>query len=151
MFKINKMTDYAIVCISFLSRTTNKYVNAQTISSSTGLSLFTVQKILKIIASKSDLLLTMRGSSGGYKLSKTVNEISIAQIVEMLDGPIKITSCVEGTNEICDCSALCLLEGNWNNVNKAIIKTLEGFSLADIINSNDILRINNKKTVNNFG
>ena len=51
------------------------------------------------------------------------------------------------------CSALCLLEGNWNACsNKAtIIKTLEGFSLADIINSNDILRINNKKTVNNFG
>ena len=109
MFKINKMTDYAIVCISFLSRTRNKYVNAQTISFSSGLSLFTVQKILKIIASKSDLLLTMRGSSGGYKLSKAVNNISIAQIVEMLDGPIKITSCVEGTNEICDCSALCLL------------------------------------------
>ena len=145
------MTDYAIVCISFLSRTRNKYVNAQTISSSTGLSLFTVQKILKIIASKSDLLLTMRGSSGGYKLSKAVNKISIAQIVEMLDGPIKIISCVEGTNEICDCSALWLLEGNWIIVNKAIIKTLEGFSLADIINSNDILRINHKKTVNNFG
>ena len=49
MFKINKMTDYAVVCISFLSINKNKFINAQEISNSTGLSLFTVQKTLKVL------------------------------------------------------------------------------------------------------
>ena len=77
MFKLNKMTDYAIVCICILSSKANKFVNAQEISIESGISLTTVQKILKLIVSKSDLIIALRGANGGYKLTKKASEISI--------------------------------------------------------------------------
>ena len=147
MFKVNKMTDYAVVCISILSKQLDGFLNAQEISSKSGISLFTVQKILKILASKSDFLVTLRGSNGGYKLSKPASEILIIQIIEMLDGPIKITSCVEGADEVCNCSDLCLLQGNWNKVNHALIKSLRNFSVEDLLHTEDLFALEKK---NNF-
>ena len=144
MFKVNKMTDYAVVCISILSKQLDGFLNAQEISSKSGISLFTVQKILKILASKSDFLVTLRGSNGGYKLSKPASEILIIQIIEMLDGPIKITSCVEGANEVCNCSDLCLLQGNWNKVNQALIKSLGNFSVEDLLHTEDLFALEKK-------
>ena len=144
MFKVNKMTDYAVVCISILSKQLDGFLNAQEISSKSGISLFTVQKILKILASKSDFLVTLRGSNGGYKLSKPASEILIIQIIEMLDGPIKITSCVEGTDEVCNCSDLCLLQGNWNKVNQALIKSLRNFSVEDLLRTEDLFALEKK-------
>ena len=144
MFKVNKMTDYAVVCISILSKQLDGFLNAQEISSKSGISLFTVQKILKILASKSDILVTLRGSNGGYKLSKPASEILIIQIIEMLDGPIKITSCVEGADEVCNCSDLCLLQGNWNKVNQALIKSLRNFSVEDLLHSEDLFALEKK-------
>tara|TARA_B100000965_G_scaffold385261_1_gene386299 strand:+ start:1131 stop:1589 length:459 start_codon:yes stop_codon:yes gene_type:complete len=144
MFKVNKMTDYAVVCISILSKQLDGFLNAQEISSKSGISLFTVQKILKILASKSDFLVTLRGSNGGYKLSKPASEILIIQIIEMLDGPIKITSCVEGANEVCNCSDLCLLQGNWNKVNHALIKSLRNFSVEDLLHTEDLFALEKK-------
>ena len=144
MFKVNKMTDYAVVCISILSKKLYGFLNAQEISSQSGISLFTVQKILKILASKSDFLVTLRGSNGGYKLSKPASEILIIQIIEMLDGPIKITSCVEGADEVCNCSDLCLLQGNWNKVNQALIKSLSNFSVEDLLHSEDLFALEKK-------
>ena len=144
MFKVNKMTDYAVVCISILSKQLDGFLNAQEISSKSGISLFTVQKILKILASKSDFLVTLRGSNGGYKLSKPASEILIIQIIEMLDGPIKITSCVEGADEVCNCSDLCLLQGNWNKVNHALIKSLRNFSVEDLLHTEDLFALEKK-------
>ena len=144
MFKVNKMTDYAVVCISILSKQLDGFLNAQEISSKSGISLFTVQKILKILASKSDFLVTLRGSNGGYKLSKPASEILIIQIIEMLDGPIKITSCVEGADEVCNCSDLCLLQGNWNKVNQALIKSLGNFSVEDLLHTEDLFALEKK-------
>ena len=144
MFKVNKMTDYAVVCISILSKQLDGFLNAQEISSKSGISLFTVQKILKILASKSDFLVTLRGSNGGYKLSKPASEILIIQIIEMLDGPIKITSCVEGADEVCNCSDLCLLQGNWNKVNQALIKSLRNFSVEDLLHTEDLFALEKK-------
>ncbi len=145
MFKINKMTDYALVCISILSGKSDKYINAHQISMVSGLSLYSVQKILKTLASKSDYLITLRGSNGGYKLIKQASEISILEIIELLDGPIKLTSCVEGASDVCDCSDLCLLQGNWNRVNQTLKSTLRNFSVEDLINSHNYSDIREKK------
>ena len=56
MIKLNKMTDYAVVCLGMLSRKSGYPMSASELSRETGLTLYTVQKILKIIVSKSDLI-----------------------------------------------------------------------------------------------
>ncbi len=138
MFKLNKMTDYAIVCICILSKKMDRFINAQEISHEAGISLATVQKIMKLIVSKSDFITALRGSSGGYKLTKKANEISIINIIEMMDGPVCITDCVDGNHERCSSSENCFLEGNWNNINMIIRNTLQSYSIADLMCSDPI-------------
>jgi len=70
MLKLNKMTDYAVVCLGMLGRKPDRFMSASELSKETGLKLYTVQKILKVILAKSDLLKAERGVYGGYTLKK---------------------------------------------------------------------------------
>ena len=70
MIKLNKMTDYAVVCLGMLSRESEYPMSAAELSRKTGLTVYTVQKILKIIVSKSDLISAQRKALGGYVLNK---------------------------------------------------------------------------------
>jgi len=70
MLRLNKMTDYAVVCLGMLARKPDHFMSASELSKETGLKLYTVQKILKVILAKSDLLKAERGVYGGYTLKK---------------------------------------------------------------------------------
>ena len=134
MFKLNKMTDYAVVCLGMLARKPEYVMSASQISKETGLKLYTVQKILKNILAKSDLLKTERGHHGGYTLKKKSKNITVTEIIEALDGPISLTSCVDKSDSLCQSSDICFLGGKWNRVNEIIRKSLNDISLDDLLN-----------------
>ena len=134
MIKINKMTDYAVVCLGMLSRKSDCPMSASELSSKTGLTLYTVQKILKIIVSNSDLIKAHRGALGGYALNRKSSEISVVEIIEVLEGPITLTACVDNSDNFCEASNICFLGGKWNKVNDIIRKTLKDISLDDLLN-----------------
>jgi len=134
MIKLNKMTDYAVVCLGMLSRKSDCPMSASELSSKTGLTLYTVQKILKIIVSNSDLIKAHRGPLGGYVLNRKSSEISVVEIIEVLEGPITLTACVDNSESFCEASNICFLGGKWNKVNDIIRKTLKDISLDDLLN-----------------
>ena len=134
MIKLNKMTDYAVVCLGMLSRKSDCPMSASELSSKTGLTLYTVQKILKIIVSNSDLIKAHRGPLGGYVLNRKSSEISVVEIIEVLEGPISLTACVDNSESFCEASNICFLGGKWNKVNDIIRKTLKDISLDDLLN-----------------
>ena len=146
MLKLNKMTDYAIVCIGILSRRPNSFMTTHQISEESGISLATVQKILKLLVTKSDFVLALRGSQGGYKLIKKASQISITHVIETIDGPINLTSCVDGAEKKCECSNSCLLEGNWNKVNEIIVDTLKSISVSDLLSPENLINFNQNKS-----
>tara|TARA_A100001011_G_C13875969_1_gene661010 strand:+ start:25 stop:480 length:456 start_codon:yes stop_codon:yes gene_type:complete len=147
MLKLNKMTDYALVCLGVLSQKSKIFMSAQDISNESGLPLTTVQKILKKLIATSDIIMGIRGANGGYKIKKSVDKISIVNVIEALDGPIKITSCVEGAKETCKSRSLCLLEGNWNKINKLIVQTLNNFSVEDLIYGENVFITSKKNKI----
>ena len=134
MIKLNKMTDYAVVCLGMLSRKSEYPMSASQLSIETGLTLYTVQKILKTIVSKSDLISAYRGALGGYILNRKSSEISVVEIIEALEGPITLTACVENSDNLCEASNICFLGGKWNKVYDVIRKKLNDISLNDLIN-----------------
>ena len=134
MLKLNKMTDYAVVCLGMLASKPEYVMSASQISKETGLKLYTVQKILKNILAKSDLLKTERGYHGGYTLKKKSKNITVTEIIEALDGPISLTSCVDKSDTLCQSSDICFLGGKWNRVNEIIRKSLNDISLDDLLN-----------------
>jgi len=146
MLKLNKMTDYAVVCLGMLARRPGYLMSASELSKETGLKLYTVQKILKVILTKSDLIKAERGINGGYTLKKRPVNISVVEIIEALDGPIKLTSCVDKSDKLCESSDICFLGGKWNKVNEIIRKSLKDISLDDLLNFDNPFIIEYKKT-----
>ena len=112
-----------------LARKPGHSMSATELSKETGLTLFTVQKLLKLLVVKSTLIIAQRGSHGGYILNKKSSDISVAEIIEALDGPIALTACVDSSDSLCDASNICFLGGKWNKVNEVIRKTLNDISL----------------------
>ena len=107
MIKLSKMTDYAVVCLGTLARRPGYSMSANELSKETGLALYTVQKLLKLLVSKSDFVKANRGALGGYMLNRNSSEISVVEIIEALDGPITLTSCVDNSESFCEASDIC--------------------------------------------
>ncbi len=71
-----------------------------------------------------------------------------AEIIEALDGPITLTSCVNKSESFCETSDICFLGGKWNKINEVIRKSLNDISLEDFLNyENPFLIENNKDTL----
>ena len=88
-----------------------------------------VSKILKVLVNKG-LLVSQRGVNGGYTLARPSNEISLAEVIRALEGPIRITDCAGGKKEQCGREGICPGHHIWPRINRQIEQTLEGVSLA---------------------
>ena len=133
MIRLNKMTDYAVVMLSHLAVDVDRVVTATELARGSVLPLPSVSKLMKQL-SRAGILTSQRGASGGYRLGRAPKDISIADIVTILEGPIALTACIEGADTSCDAIPQCSLSGHWNQVNHAIQVALDSVSLADLIN-----------------
>jgi FeS assembly SUF system regulator len=131
MFRLNRLTDYAVVVMAQMSLRGDKVRTAPQISQDTGVPLPTVAKLLNALA-RENLVASHRGAAGGYALSKPAEEITVAEIIQALEGPIALTACVDGNVGSCESETLCPMRGNWDKVNKAIRHALSGVTLADM-------------------
>ena len=147
MKKLSKMTDYAVVCLGTLARKLGNSMSATELSKETELTLYTVQKLLRLLVSKSDFIRAYRGSLGGYILNRNSSDISVVEIVEALDGPVTLTSCVDKSDSFYEASKICCLVGKWNKINEIIIKSLDDISLKDLLSYENQFAIDDNKDV----
>ena len=145
MIKLSKMTDYAVVCLGMLARRPGSSMSATELSKETGLALYTVQKLLKLLVSKSDFIRANRGALGCYMLNRNSSEISVVEIIEALDGPITLTSCVNKSESFCEASDICFLGGKWNKINEIIRKSLNDISLKELLSYENPFLIDDNK------
>jgi FeS assembly SUF system regulator len=145
MIKLSKMTDYGVVCLGTLARRPGYSMSANELSKETGLALYTVQKLLKLLVSKSDFVKANRGALGGYMLNRNSSEISVVEIIEALDGPITLTSCVDNSESFCESSDICFLGGKWNKINEIIRKSLNDISLKELLSYENPFLIDDNK------
>ena len=134
MIRLSRLTDYAIVLLSQMIGDGKRVYAASELAERTGLPLPTTSKILKQLT-KAGVVLAQRGATGGYRLARSATDISVAAIIESMDGPIAITDCSDMTNteECCRIENICPMRANWNRVNQTIRTALDGVSLADML------------------
>ena len=132
MFRLNRLTDYAVVVMSQMAMRGGETRSAQQISEDTGVPLPTVAKLLNLLG-RAKLVTSQRGAAGGYTLSAEPEAISVAQIIQAMEGPIALTACVDGAVDSCDAESFCPMRGNWNKVNGAIRAALTSVSLAEMM------------------
>ena len=149
MIKLNRMTDYGAVVLSLLAAehrfNGNASLSVSDISSRTGLSTASISKILKMLAA-SGLVQSTLGKNGGYALNQAPEDISVAAIIEALEGPIALTACVETSADPCSVKQSCFLSGHWEKVNSVIDHALRAMTLADLINPDQYFKIETSTT-----
>lgn len=130
MIRITKQTDYGIVLLTHLAAHADRQYAAPELAAEARLPLPMVSKILKLLA-RDGLLASHRGVKGGYSLARPAEEISMAEIIAALEGPIAITECISVESD-CSHEALCPVRSNWQRINLAVRSALEGISLAEM-------------------
>lgn len=125
------MADYGVILMVQLARTPEQVTTAAELTEVTALPGPTVSKLMKQL-SRAGLLDSQRGTNGGYTLSLPVDEISVADIVAALDGPIALTECMTAEGTVCEIEALCPTRTNWRQINNALVEALDRVSLAEM-------------------
>lgn len=132
MIRLNRMTDYAVVLLVQMGRRPDDVLTAPQIAKAARLPQPTVAKLLKQLAA-AGLVRSQRGAAGGYALDRGPVEITAADIITALEGPIALTACVDGAPAPCESETTCPIAGHWNKVNVAIRKALQEVTLADLL------------------
>jgi FeS assembly SUF system regulator len=132
MIRITRLTDYGIVLLSrFAGETEEAVFSARELADQTGIPLPTVSKILKTLA-REGLLLSHRGTQGGYSLARTAAEISVADIISALEGPIALTECAGEADGLCEIELTCPVRSNWQRITSAIRDALDSIPLHEM-------------------
>ena len=131
MIRMTKQADYGIVLLTRLAQEPEHQYNATELAQETQLPAPTVSKILKILA-RAGLLSSHRGVKGGYALAMDPGQITVAQIISALDGPIAITECIDDTPGECSQESFCGVRANWQRINEAIRGALDEITLEEM-------------------
>ncbi len=118
--RLSSMADYAVVAMSAAARHCGSArVSAADLAAETGLPVPTVQKLVSKLTA-AGLLRSARGVGGGLKLARPAAAITLADIVEAVEGPIALTACVETGRHDCGLEASCSVRPHWPIVNAAM-------------------------------
>lgn len=128
--RLSNLADYAVVTMSAAARHCGgSRTSAGELAAETGLPVPTVQKLVTRLTA-AGLLRSVRGAGGGLQLARPAAAITLADIIEAVEGPIALTACVEGTD--CSVDHDCRVRPHWPVVNKALRGALAGIPLTQL-------------------
>ena len=141
--RLSSMADYAVVVMSAaarhcgqsglctLPRTKSALISATQLAEETGLPAPTVQKLVSRLTT-AGLLRSSRGAGGGLKLARPAAAITLADIVEAVEGPIALTACIEEGRTDCSLGQECTVRPHWPMVNQALRGVLAQVPLTQL-------------------
>ncbi|MHB8874538.1 MAG: SUF system Fe-S cluster assembly regulator [Myxococcaceae bacterium] len=131
MIRIAKLTDYGIMLLAHVARgVPGDLHTARDLAEQARLPLPTVSKLLKALVG-SGILISHRGTRGGYALARRPEEVSVSEIIAAIEGPIAITECGNGAGG-CDLESACATRTNWGRISMTVQSALAALTLADM-------------------
>lgn len=128
--RLSSMADYAVVTMSAAARHCGGVrVSAGQLAEETGLPVPTVQKLVSRLTA-AGLLRSSRGVGGGLKLARPAAAITLADIIEAVEGPIALTPCVDTARHDCALDGGCTVKPHWGIVGNAVRSALADVPLT---------------------
>ena len=129
--KLSHLADYAVVLMTAAARRpAGERLSATALADETGLPLPTTQKLMGQLAAQG-LLLSHRGAGGGFVLARPAGDISLADIVEAVEGPIAMSACSGGGYD-CALDSRCRVKPHLGLVGNAVRGALGAVSLMEL-------------------
>lgn len=130
MLRISKLTDYATVILAALAGHPERVQTATALADITHIAAPTVSKLLKQLQ-RAGLVASTRGLHGGYQLAKPATQITAAEILGALEGPLALTDCSQGHGHCC-IEHSCGVGRAWQKLSNAIHRSLSEVTLAQL-------------------
>ena len=130
--RLSSLADYAVVMMSAAARHgCGARLSATLLAEETGVPLPTAQKLMQKLAG-AGLLSSLRGTGGGFKLTRPAAAINLADIIEAIEGPIAMTPCVETGRHDCGLEGSCQTKPHWGAINGAVRGALAAVPLTQL-------------------
>ena len=111
------------------------FISLKTISQRQDISMKYLESIVALL-NKANLLDSMRGKDGGYRLNRPLNQYTVSEIIKLTEGSLAPVACLDGEENCCNRSNECLTLPLWVNLEKRIDQYLSSVTLEDILNKN---------------
>lgn len=112
----------------------NKPISIKSISNSEDLSPIFLEQIFTKLK-KAGIAESVRGASGGFRIARPLEEISVLDILEAVEEGVILAPCTGGDEGSCGRSADCAISSFWNDTENYIREHLAGQSIRDILDS----------------
>ncbi|MEL6530803.1 MAG: SUF system Fe-S cluster assembly regulator [Pseudomonadota bacterium] len=130
--RLSNLADYAVITMrQAADHCGDGRVSAAELAAETGLPVPTVQRLVSKLTS-AGLLRSVRGAHGGLQLGRPAAAITIADIVEAVEGPIALTACIDHGD--CEYESGCNMKPHWPIINQALRGALAGISIDQLRN-----------------
>ena len=123
-------------------------VSIQSISERQGISESYLEQLVRLLK-KAELVVSVRGAGGGYRLAKPAEDISVGDILRALEGDLNAVACSAYQEEqACEGSDCCVTKFVWKKINDAITQTVDSIKLAELVSeSRKLLERNGAESV----
>jgi Rrf2 family protein len=136
MLRLSKKADYALIAMKHLAqkhRATS--TSAREIAEQYDIPIELMAKVLQRLV-RNRLLVSTQGTRGGYMLGRVSSSISVADVIEAIDGPFTVTACSTDKHD-CEQYSKCSVRDPLWQIRERIAATLGTVTLADMANEPD--------------
>ncbi len=131
MLRLSKRADYALIAMRHLALNADRgWASAREIAEAYHVPLELLAKVLQRLVRKG-LLASHQGIHGGYELARPASTISVAQVIEAIDGPLTMTACSEA-DDSCDQFAHCNIRDPLWRIKDRIVEALATCSVQEM-------------------
>ena len=130
MLRLSKKSDYALISMKHLAMRPDASSSAREISESYDIPLELLAKVLQRLV-RARLLVSLQGTRGGYRLGRSAALISVADVIQSVDGPVTVTACSEEDHN-CDQFTKCSIRDPLWKIKNRILESLQTVSVAEM-------------------
>jgi Rrf2 family protein len=132
MLRLSKKSDYALIAMKHLATRPDGggSSSAREISESYDIPLELLAKVLQRLV-RARLLVSVQGTRGGYRLGRSAPLISVADVIQAVDGPVTMTACSEDDHN-CDQFTKCSIRDPLWKIKNRILESLNTVSVAEM-------------------
>ena len=133
MFKIHKKVEYAVIALKHMNKKKkDQLTSAKEICDMYHLPFDPTSRVLQIMT-QHGILKAAQGAHGGYRIQENISKYSLADLTEMIVGPLRLTKCQGNHTGACDLHGACIVADSMAHLSEKIYDVLNSITLCDFI------------------
>ena len=133
MLELSRKSDYALRAVIYLARmNSDRFGRVSEIAKAKDIPQAFLAQILPILANHG-VVRSQQGAHGGYALARTPGQITFLEVIEAVEGPLKLNRCVDGRHDDCSIVDACEMQSVWNAAQRQTVDFLNNVTMADML------------------